>query len=273
MGAIVHFVSGMPRAGSTLLMNILAQNPRFGVTATSGLYEIVRTVKVQWERIAEFRAMSEQKSRQAKVAVLGGMIHSFHALFEQPVTFDKSRGWLADIELLEEVLEQKPKILVCVRPLGDVLASFEKKYRAAMRLGTVPQEDVNFVGFQTLESRCNTLLTGSDIVGSSVNRIRDAVTRGNQECLYFVEFDRFTRHPKTVLKEIYEFLDEENFDHDFDHVEQVTHEDDRVYGWGDLHTIRSSVKPVESDWEKVLVDVGPALKQAIRSNNIYWRKD
>ncbi len=40
MSKTIHFVSGLPRAGSTLLMNVLAQNPRIHSTATSGLHEI-----------------------------------------------------------------------------------------------------------------------------------------------------------------------------------------------------------------------------------------
>ena len=273
MDQIIHFVSGMPRAGSTLLMNILAQNPRFGVTATCGMADIVRLVKINWDKISEFRAMSENESLNAKIIVLRSMLKGFHSLSGKPVSFDKSRGWLSEIELLENVIYISPKILVCVRSLGDILSSFEKKYRSAKCLGTVPQEEANFATFQTVEGRCSTLLGNNEVVGAAVNRVRDAVSRGKRDCLYFVEFDRLTRHPKTVFKEIYEFLDEEGYAHDFSNVKQVTFEDDRVYGWGDLHTIRSNVEPVESDWETVLADLSPAMKQMIRSNNIYWRRD
>ncbi len=37
----VHFLGGLPRAGSTLLMNLLGQNPKFTVTPTSGLLELI----------------------------------------------------------------------------------------------------------------------------------------------------------------------------------------------------------------------------------------
>jgi len=36
----VHFVSGLPRSCSTLLCNLLAQNPRVHATPTSPLHEI-----------------------------------------------------------------------------------------------------------------------------------------------------------------------------------------------------------------------------------------
>ena len=37
-----HFISGLPRSGSTLLANLLAQNPRFHSTATSGILNGMR---------------------------------------------------------------------------------------------------------------------------------------------------------------------------------------------------------------------------------------
>jgi sulfotransferase len=36
----IHFINGMPRSGSTLLCNILAQNPKFHVTPTSYVAEV-----------------------------------------------------------------------------------------------------------------------------------------------------------------------------------------------------------------------------------------
>ena len=43
-----------------------------------------------------------------------------------------------------------------------------------------------------------------------------------------------------------------DYKHDFDNVEQITKEDDQVYGiYGD-HKIRKEVKPLKSDAERVL---------------------
>ena len=42
----IHFIAGMPRAGSTILGNILAQNPRFHVTPTKpGPHQVSITAK------------------------------------------------------------------------------------------------------------------------------------------------------------------------------------------------------------------------------------
>ena len=40
-----HFISGLPRSGSSLLANVLAQNPRFCVSPTSGILDIMFMVR------------------------------------------------------------------------------------------------------------------------------------------------------------------------------------------------------------------------------------
>src|SRR3954469_64456 len=49
----IHFIGGMPRAGSTILGNILAQNPRFHVTPTSGVIEALLTLRTAFDQIAD----------------------------------------------------------------------------------------------------------------------------------------------------------------------------------------------------------------------------
>ncbi|HQT27472.1 MAG TPA: hypothetical protein PLK99_12895 [Burkholderiales bacterium] len=61
--------------------------------------------------------------------------------------------------------------------------------------------------------------------------------------------------------------------HDFDRAEQVTCEDDHVYGFKDLHIIRQQVKPQEHKWERVFDD---AVFQSPAWNNIentaqFWK--
>jgi len=267
----MHFCSGMPRSGSTLLMNILAQNPKFYASATSGLCDMVREARNFWDKLAEFQAMREEESQIRKGNCLRGMLRGYYEN-EENIVIDKSRGWLAEIELLNALMVSSIKILVPVRPLMDILSSFEKLYRAKKALGIVPQEAANAAGFATVEGRCSQLLNHADIVGSAFNRVKDALARGHREQMYFVEYDRLTRIPKTVLGEIYEFLDEEPYAHDFENVKQATKENDRVYGWGDLHTIRPTVRPVESDWQNTLSPyMKPVTVNAIQGDNVFWR--
>lgn len=270
---VIHFCSGLPRAGSTLLMNILAQNPRFHCTATSGICDIMMQVKTVWHKQDAFRAMQETERDDAMIRSLRGMLLGYHANVDKPVVFDKSRGWLGELEMLEEILGRKVKVLVPVRSLLDVLSSFEKLYRKTKSVRRLSQEEVNYAQYQTVEGRARVLAGEGHLVGSAYNRIKDAYARGFDDRMHFVEFDKLTRSPKTTLREIYEFLDEDPFDHDFNHVEQVTQEDDSVHIWKDLHKIRPAVEPMDPQWPKILKPhLKPEVLKQYKEEMFFWQE-
>ncbi len=234
----VHFISGMPRSGSTLLSNILAQNPRFHCTHTSGCMDVLFGVRNSWDKLIEHRAHPQPR---AKSRGLKAILEAYHEAADQPVVFDKCRGWVAYIEMAEELLGRKAKILVPIRPLPDILASMERLHRETAKTTQPPGEADNYFSFQTQEGRCEYWCQGSNVVGLAYNRIKDAVQRGFRDRLHFVRFDELTRDPAAALRGIYDFLGEALFEHDFKHVEQVTYEDDSLHGYVGLHTIKPAV--------------------------------
>jgi len=247
-----YFISGLPRSGSTLLCNILAQNPRFHATSTSGILEIMYMVRNQWDKLVEFQASPDD---EAKLAVIRGILYSYHEKVEKPVVFDKSRGWLAYLEMVKAALREEPKVLVPVRDLRDVLASFEKLYRNNAHLFQPAPEGQpqTYFDWQTLEGRCRIWASNSQPVGLAYNRIKDALDRGWGKSVCFVPYEVLTADPEKVMKDVYTFLGEEYYSgHDFNNVEQVTHENDFVHGFRNLHTIRQKVEPQPPSWPKVL---------------------
>lgn len=237
----LHFIAGFPRAGSTLLCNILNQNPRFHATSTSGILEIVLAIRNQWENVTAFAA---SPNKEGKTQVMRGILNSYHEEVERPVVFDKSRGWVGKIDLAEHLLGARVKILVPVRSIVDILASFEKLYRANAHDWEFPQEKTNYHAWQTMEGRANVLMQDNQPVGLAYNQIRDSLDRGFEGRMHLVEFEDLTCDPKETMAEIYKFLDEDLFEHDFNNVEQVTHENDDIHGIPGLHTIRPKVEPV-----------------------------
>ena len=47
----IFFQSSLPRAGSTLLQNIMGQNPEFYVTPTSGVLELLHSARFQYTNV------------------------------------------------------------------------------------------------------------------------------------------------------------------------------------------------------------------------------
>jgi sulfotransferase len=252
MDKTFHFISGMPRAGSTLLANLLAQNPRFEASATSGILEVVVSIRNGWDKLDEFRAAPNDV---AKMNVMRGVLQGYYAASDRPVIFDKSRGWLAYLELAEAILQRPAKVLVPVRDIRDILASFESLRRTNSAIRQTPSEATHYHDYQSIEGRCETLLRPDQPVGIAYARIRDALLRGFRDRLHFVHFEQLTAQPQQTMQAIYQFLGESPFAHDFQNVHQVTTENDAVYGYTSLHTIRPKVEPMASKARQVL---GPA---------------
>src|SRR5262249_45187769 len=154
------------------------------------------------------------------------ILEAYYADVTKPIVFDKSRSWLAYLEMAEAVLGRKAKVLVPVRDLRDVLASFERLWRLTRATQQISQEAAEQFQFQTVEGRCSVWVRGDQPVGLAYNRIKDALQRGFRDRMHFVRFEELTQQRQQTMKKIYEFLGEPYFEHDFDHVEQVTHEDD-----------------------------------------------
>jgi len=230
----VYFVAGLPRSGSTLLMNILGQNPAFHVTPTSGILEMLVTTRNRWNKNVAFKAIPWEESEKVLCQVLRHIMIGYFEHVEKPVCFDKNRGWLEFLELASTIVggRENVKALVTVRDLRDVCASFEKLYRKTAATGQIPQEKAdNRLKMKTATGRLQVFIDDAQPVGRAFNAIRDAVTRGWRKNIMFIEFDALTRAPKKAMKAVYSFLGEPCFK--------------------DLHKIRSKVEPMEPQWAKV----------------------
>ena len=261
----IYFIAGLPRSGSTLLCNILNQNPRFHATSTSGILEIVLAIRNQWENVTAFSA---SPNKDGKNLVLKGILPNYYEDIERPVVFDKSRGWGAYIELAEHILGCKIKMLVPVRTVVDILASFEKLWRGQTHEWQFPQEKTHFYEWQTLAGRADIWMRNDQPVGIAYNRVRDSIDRGFGDRMLLIEFEHLTQHPEATMKSVYKFLGEEPFEHDFKNVEQVTQENDDIHGIPGLHVIRPEVLPVQVDAKSIIGE--DAFDKY--SNAEFWRK-
>ena len=260
----IHFIAGFPRAGSTLLCNILNQNPRFSATATSGILDIILAIRNQWENVNEFRAAP---NKAGKNAVMKGILENYYSVEPRPVVFDKSRGWVGNIEVAEYILGRKAKILVPVRNITDILASFEKLWRKQSHEWQFPQEKTHYFDWQTVEGRSDIWMRIDQPVGIAYNKILDAVSRGFSDRLLFIEFEHLTTAPEHTMKQIYNFIGEDYYPHNFQNVEQTTSENDDIHGIPGLHIIRPTVAPLISDARQVLGEY--VMKKY--NNAEFWR--
>ncbi len=94
----IYFLAGLPRSGSTLLANILAQHPKMHVTPTSGVVDMLVQVRNGWDQNDAFRAMERKLSEEVKGNVLRAMLQAYFSHVDKPVCIDKNRYWAEFLE-------------------------------------------------------------------------------------------------------------------------------------------------------------------------------
>lgn len=261
------FISGLPRSGSSLLCNILNQNSDAYASPTSGLPQVIKPILTGWDGIAEFKANSNDKY---KVNLLKGIFDGYYQQHDKKYIFDKSRAWPTEIESLTKILKTKPKIIICVRDVRDILSSWEKMYRRDKKnLKPTPGERQNPNAFINVKSRCKFWSDSNSPLGSVFNVMNDAYNRGFKDNLYIFEFEKWTNEPYKEFDSLYEWLEIPPFIHNFENIKQVLHEKDEYYGYTDLHNItEGKLTPSKPQWPTYL---GEDIAKIYESSNT-WKE-
>lgn len=244
------FQSSLPRSGSTLLQNILAQNPDIYSTPTSPLSDYVTMMREVYTNNPNVNAQDDEQMKAAfKGICKKGMEGYFEALTDRKYVLDKSRTWMPNFDFLTFIIDKEPKMLCTVRDLRDVFASNEKNFRKNPHKSraTFGMGDAN-----TLPKRIDVWAASNNFTGGAIDSLSDALRTGLAEKMLFIKYENLCLYPEEVLPRIYKYLEIPEFKHNFENVPQVTHEDDKVHGIFGIHTIRNTVEMLPSDAKEVL---------------------
>lgn len=251
MNKKIFFISGLPRSGSTLLCNVLAQNPNLYVSkSTSGCPDVLFGVRNQWDNLIEHKSQGVDYNQLKNV--LRSILYSYHNT-NKNIIIDKGRGWLSLIEMIQFITGETPKIIVPVRKMTEIFSSFEKLWRKSTGQSQWTFEKEDYFKSQTVEGRCDIWASANQPIGLAFNRVKDVISRGYKDDLLFVDFDEFANNPKKIIENIYIYLGLQLYDHNFVNIEQYTKEDDEnVHRIPNLHKIRKTIEPVRHDSMEIL---------------------
>ena len=233
----LHFISGLPRSGSTLLAGILRQNPRFHAAMSgpvAGLVTVLLNAMGPQNETAVF--LDEERKAELLRAVIDAY---YRPQADRAVVFDTNRAWCARLPLLRTLFPDA-KVICCVRNVAWVLDSFERLVRknalSPTRLFATPEER------QTVYSRVEALAHRDRVVGFAWSALKEAYYGEHSSALLLVEYDLLTRRPGETLRLVYQFLGEDWFAHDFENVEYDEPEFDAQLATPGLHTVRRRVE-------------------------------
>jgi len=252
----IFFQSSMPRSLSTLLQNLVSQRPDFYCTPTDGLLELIFAARSNYTSSPEFKAQDKDLMQRAFISFCRqGMDGYCSALVEgtdKKYVLNKSRGWGVYRPFLNAVYPN-PKIICLVRDLKDIVASYEKIYRKNQELSHDPVRNDESARGTTIHKRVDEWMHPTNTIGRAAERIFEMIRQGYDDKILFVKAEDLCLYPEQQMTRIYQYLEVPHFSHDFDNIEQVTMEDDDVYGLGTgLHTIRPKLELKPSDARQVL---------------------
>jgi sulfotransferase len=251
------FVSGLPRACSTLLQNILAQNPDVHATGTSGLHEIGYIARDVFNTDEAKATGGVEMEKLYYNYVKAGCENAYNGITDRPIVADKCRSWIA---YLDQVFAIWPdaKVLVPVRDIRGVLTSFEKiRQKHPAPFGA--EKAVQAHNFSTIDKRVNAWLA-SPPIGIAIERLHEAAKKYRDK-IHFVHAEDLTSSPEITMQEVWKYLEMDFDGHDFKNVEQYTNEIDVGWPYGD-HNIRPEVKPLNPEWHEYL---GRELSEQVRA--------
>ncbi len=237
----IHFISGLPRSGSTLLAAILRQNPHFHAGMTSPVGSLFSALLRQMSQENETAVFIDDERRHAVLtAVFDAYYHREQAT---RLVFDTNRLWCAKLDALVRLFPSA-KVICCVRHVPWIIDSIERLVR---RNALEPSRIFNFDPGGTVYSRVEGLGSGTGMVGYAWNALREAFFGEHADRLLLVTYETLTADPETALAAIYDFIGEPLFRHDFDNVQFDAEEFDVRLGAPGLHRVDPAVRAVERE--------------------------
>jgi sulfotransferase len=255
----IHFISGLPRSGSTLLAAILRQNPRFHAAMTGPVGAMYLALEGAMSRRNEGAVFIEEAQRRD---VLKGLFANYYRTIEKEnVVFDTNRIWCTKLPALTQLFPTA-RVVCCVRDVPWIMDSFERLVRKnAFELSGL----FGFEPGSTVYTRVNRIAMSDGVVGYALDALKEGFFGEQATRLILVEYEALARAPKSTLQHLYTLLDEPPFDHDFENVEYQADDFDLALGTPGLHTVRRKVEWVER--QSVLP---PELFRRFE-NDMFWR--
>lgn len=192
-------------------------------------------------------------------ATVMGVLDSYYSDRTEPIIIDKSREWSIQehFTVLLRNMTSNPKVILCVREITDILASFIYMIHQNPQTTSFIDEEIQmrqeFNFYRPVDDiRCDHLMRPKGLIDNALYGIAFAMLEENREYFHIVEYDDLVADPKKTVEGVYSFLGLSEFEHDFSSIVNTTPEDDRVYGLRGLHEVRPSVSRREINKYEVL---------------------
>jgi sulfotransferase len=258
-----YFLAGLPRSGSTLISNILNQNPDFYSGPSSPVIDVMFAAQEYLNNTEQLKAFPNDNFIETH---LKDIITQYYQNIDKKVIIDKSRAWPNNVSLIRRYITDNVKIICPVRNIDEILASFIK----------INIEGISFIDRNLLldgkhltdENRCDHLMSDNGVVSNSLGSIYRCFQRKENHYLHFVEYNDLINDPKSTFEKIYEFLELDYYSHNFTKINNEFDIDDSIYGMRGMHYVDYKIRENKTDPKVILPE--SVIKKC--EDLQFWRK-
>ena len=240
----IFFLSGLPRAGNTLLASLLNQNPDIGTCGNSIPMEVMKELHL----LKDTELFKNYPDHQSLDNLLDMVYPTYYKDWNYKYIIDRSpAGTVGNLMLMKKHFKQPFKILVLVRPILEVLASFIKWSHQE------PTAYLNQYGTDT--EICHYLMYKGNQISREASNIENLLTFENRQYALFIQYHDLVKDTQKVLNQIYEFLNIPKYKHRFIDLDQFK-VNDRTYNdtelGQNLHYVHSKIGEQNTNVKELL---------------------
>ena len=257
----ILYVTGLPRAGSTLLCQLLGQHPSIYSTGhTSPLSQVFNNLRAYLSDepflLSQLDVDFDLTYRRLLNAYRG-FINGWFAETDLPVVVDKNRGWLRMIETVN-LLDPDFRMLVCIRDLRQIYGSIEAQHQKTLLLD-FPDHMPPHAAYE----RADALFAREGVIGGPLRSIEFLLQDAPQalrEHVSFVALEALVSDPQETMRLVYKWLELPAGHFDPQHLKVKPHESDSYYRWKYRHNTQASIRPPAQH------AISPRIEQEIIKN-------
>jgi sulfotransferase len=221
-------LSGLPRAGSTLLSAILSQNPLLHAEGNSAVCQLMWDMHTSCSSSAKEQLIANKREKTTVHALISQIPQIYYKDAPEKIIIDKCRSWTieANIALLQKYVDKDYKIIILERSVVDIVKSFVKLYRANGITGDIATK---------------LLQPNSEPIMRSIMGINKVKKNNRPNHYLFIQYTDLINDPEQSINKIYAFCGWAPFAHNFKKVDCKYPEADEVYGLKGMHKIHPTV--------------------------------
>lgn len=239
-------VTGLPRAGSTLLCQLLGLHPEiYSPGHSSPLNEALRNLRHSLGDSTFFASQLDLNPglmHQRLVSAFQGFTRGWFAEAPEQWVVDKNRGWLRTIELAR-LIAPKVRMIVCIRDLGQIFGSVETQHRKTLLF-----EFPDHLDPDTPSTRANRIFGDGGIVGwplRSIEGLQDLQGVDLYPHLYYLAFEKLMEDPVDAMNRIWDWLGLAHVKWDPNNIPVTPSESDSHYRMKYRHQTFPSIRKPE----------------------------